>query len=173
MRSISSNVSTSLRGSHVMPSSGMQYVQRKLQRSVTEIRRSLMTRPNGSTRSTHPGSHAQPYGAADARPTAARSAECSRSTATSAPAGTPVAVGQHDERVGERGGRQLVAALGADRADVVAAVVGERAGHPHEVDLAVGLAAQVGVGDGDEARCGRRGGGPSSAAAPGGPAARS
>ena len=50
-RSISSNVSTSLRGSHFMPSSGMQYVQRKLQRSVTEIRRSRMTRPKGSTRS--------------------------------------------------------------------------------------------------------------------------
>ncbi len=50
-RSISSNVSTSLRGSHCIPSSGMQYVQRKLHRSVTEIRRSRIVRPNGSIRS--------------------------------------------------------------------------------------------------------------------------
>ena len=51
-RVISSNVSTSLRGSHCIPSSGMQYVQRKLQRSVIEMRRSRMVRPNGSTRSS-------------------------------------------------------------------------------------------------------------------------
>ncbi len=50
-RSISSNVRTSLRGTHCIPSSGMQYVQRKLQRSVTEMRRSRIVRPNGSTRS--------------------------------------------------------------------------------------------------------------------------
>ena len=34
-------------GSHAIPSSGMQYVHRKLQRSVTEMRRSRCTRPNG------------------------------------------------------------------------------------------------------------------------------
>ena len=32
-----------------MPRSGMQYVQRRLQRSVTEIRRSSCTRPKVST----------------------------------------------------------------------------------------------------------------------------
>ena len=40
------------RGSHVMPSAGMQYWQRKLQRSVTEMRRSPTMRPNGSMRSS-------------------------------------------------------------------------------------------------------------------------
>jgi hypothetical protein len=35
-------VSTSERGSHCMPSDGMQYVHRKLHRSVTEMRRSRM-----------------------------------------------------------------------------------------------------------------------------------
>ena len=38
-------------GSHCIPSSGMQYVQRKLHRSVIEMRRSRTVRPNGSTRS--------------------------------------------------------------------------------------------------------------------------
>ena len=37
-------------GQPLIPSAGMQYVQRKLQRSVTEIRRSRTVRPNGSTR---------------------------------------------------------------------------------------------------------------------------
>ncbi|CAB4800210.1 unannotated protein [freshwater metagenome] len=31
-----------------MPSAGMQYVQRKLQRSVIEMRKSRTVRPNGS-----------------------------------------------------------------------------------------------------------------------------
>ncbi len=48
-RAISSNVSSSLRGknakSRPKTSRGMQYVQRKLQRSVTEMRRSCNGRP--------------------------------------------------------------------------------------------------------------------------------
>src|SRR3546814_10213687 len=48
-RVISSKERISSRASHAIPSSGMQYVQRKLQRSVTEIRRSRWTRPNPST----------------------------------------------------------------------------------------------------------------------------
>jgi hypothetical protein len=45
----SSNVRRSSLGSQVRPSAGMQYVHRKLQRSVTETRRSSATRPNAST----------------------------------------------------------------------------------------------------------------------------
>ena len=48
-RSISSYVSTSERPSHGRPSAGMQYLQRKLQRSVIEIRTDSMRRPNEST----------------------------------------------------------------------------------------------------------------------------
>src|SRR5213082_899149 len=44
-RSISSNDSTAERSSHGSPSAGMQYWQRKLQRSVTETRRSEIRRP--------------------------------------------------------------------------------------------------------------------------------
>ena len=44
----SSKVSSSDRGSQASPSAGMQYVHRKLQRSVTEIRRSSATRPKVS-----------------------------------------------------------------------------------------------------------------------------
>ena len=44
-RSISSNVRSSSRGNHCIPSAGMQYPQRKLHRSVTEMRRSRWTRP--------------------------------------------------------------------------------------------------------------------------------
>src|SRR6188508_2903371 len=36
-------------GSQLSPDSGMQYTQRKLQRSVTEMRRYSMARPNWST----------------------------------------------------------------------------------------------------------------------------
>src|SRR5207253_3546996 len=58
-RAISSNRRISSRGSHWSPSAGMQYVQRKLHRSVTEIRRSSATLPKESTRgsgwSTPPG----------------------------------------------------------------------------------------------------------------------
>ena len=49
MRAVSSKVRISSRASHSMPSSGMQYVHRKLQRSVTEMRRSRWTRPKLST----------------------------------------------------------------------------------------------------------------------------
>src|SRR5437868_12656573 len=48
-RSISSNVSTADRSSHGSPSAGMQYWQRKLQRSVTEMRTSPIGRPCPST----------------------------------------------------------------------------------------------------------------------------
>ena len=48
--SISSKVKMSARSSHSRPSSGMQYVHRKLQRSVTLMRRSRWTRPNVSTK---------------------------------------------------------------------------------------------------------------------------
>src|SRR5437763_4268508 len=48
-RSISSKRSTSARSSHGSPSAGMQYWQRKLQRSVTETRRSEIGRPCPST----------------------------------------------------------------------------------------------------------------------------
>src|SRR5436305_9711218 len=44
-RAISSKESTSARSSHGRPSAGMQYWQRKLQRSVTETRRSEIRRP--------------------------------------------------------------------------------------------------------------------------------
>src|SRR5262249_27103014 len=44
----SSNVSSSSLGSHWRPSAGMQYVHRKLHRSVTEIRRSSAIRPKVS-----------------------------------------------------------------------------------------------------------------------------
>src|SRR4051812_26634900 len=44
-RSISSKRRTSARSSHGSPSAGMQYWQRKLQRSVTDTRRSEMRRP--------------------------------------------------------------------------------------------------------------------------------
>src|SRR5581483_907692 len=47
-RSISSKVRSASRLSHCSPSSGMQYTQRKLQRSVSEIRRSPITRPKES-----------------------------------------------------------------------------------------------------------------------------
>src|SRR5947207_4843767 len=47
-RTISSNRRISALGSHCRPSAGMQYVHRKLQRSVTEMRRSSATRPNVS-----------------------------------------------------------------------------------------------------------------------------
>ena len=54
-RSISSKLSSSERSSQGMPSAGMQYRQRKLQRSVTETRRSVIGRPWASTRrSTKP-----------------------------------------------------------------------------------------------------------------------
>jgi len=45
IRSISSKLSTSSRGSQSIPSEGMQYWQRKLQRSVTETRRLVIARP--------------------------------------------------------------------------------------------------------------------------------
>jgi len=48
IRSISSSVSISGLDIHGRPSAGMQYVQRRLQRSVTETRRSVATRPNVS-----------------------------------------------------------------------------------------------------------------------------
>src|SRR5437763_16967466 len=44
-RVISSKVRISLRSSQGRPSAGMQYWQRKLQRSVTETRRSEISRP--------------------------------------------------------------------------------------------------------------------------------
>src|SRR5260221_3704960 len=44
-RSISSKARISARSSHGSPSAGMQYWQRKLQRSVTETRRSEIRRP--------------------------------------------------------------------------------------------------------------------------------
>ena len=47
-RADSSNVRISLLGSQASPSAGMQYVQRKLHRSVTETRRSSAIRPNES-----------------------------------------------------------------------------------------------------------------------------
>ena len=49
-RSISSKLRMSLRSSHGNPSAGMQYWQRKLQRSVTDTRRSVMQRPWPSKR---------------------------------------------------------------------------------------------------------------------------
>src|SRR5215211_5914028 len=49
IRSISSKRSTSSRSSQGRPSAGMQYWQRKLQRSVTDTRRSVMRRPWPST----------------------------------------------------------------------------------------------------------------------------
>src|SRR4029079_1432228 len=49
MRSISSKCRTASRSSHGSPSAGMQYWQRKLQRSVTESRRSAVRRPCRST----------------------------------------------------------------------------------------------------------------------------
>ena len=52
MRSISSKVRRSSRVSQSSPSAGMQYVQRKLQRSVTEMRRSRWTRPKPSISGT-------------------------------------------------------------------------------------------------------------------------
>ncbi len=48
-RSISSKERISSLGSHCIPSAGMQYWHLKLQRSVTEIRRSRTVRPKGST----------------------------------------------------------------------------------------------------------------------------
>src|SRR5207248_4264473 len=51
-RTISSKDRTSSRASHGSPAAGMQYTQRKLQRSVTEIRRSSATRPNVSSNRT-------------------------------------------------------------------------------------------------------------------------
>ena len=48
-RSISSKLRTSARSSQGSPSAGMQYWQRKLQRSVTETRRSEIRRPWPST----------------------------------------------------------------------------------------------------------------------------
>ena len=47
-RSVSSSVSTSARGSQSSPSAGMQYWQRRLQRSVSDTRRSVATRPYAS-----------------------------------------------------------------------------------------------------------------------------
>ena len=44
-RAISSKVRSSSRSSHGRPSAGMQYWQRKLQRSVTEMRTSPIGRP--------------------------------------------------------------------------------------------------------------------------------
>ena len=87
------------------PLVGMQYVQRKLQRSVTEIAQVADDPPERvdeilACRIT-------------ATPGSAR-----RRTATSAPAAMPSPSGDHDERVGEGGGGELVAALGADRAHV-------------------------------------------------------
>ena len=54
-RSSSSSVSISGFGSQGSPSAGMQYVHRRLQRSVTETRRSRATRPNWSGIPTSPG----------------------------------------------------------------------------------------------------------------------
>ena len=42
-------------GSQGRPSAGMQYVQRRLHRSVTDTRRSRATRPNWSGSPTSPG----------------------------------------------------------------------------------------------------------------------
>ena len=47
-RAISSNESTSSRGSQTSPSAGMQYLQRKLHLSVTDTRRLLISRPQES-----------------------------------------------------------------------------------------------------------------------------
>ena len=44
----SSSVSSSSRGSHFIPSAGMQYRQRRLQRSVTESRSERWVRPKPS-----------------------------------------------------------------------------------------------------------------------------
>ena len=49
-RTISSKESRSDRGRNVIPRSGMQYVHRRLHRSVTEIRRSSWIRPKESTK---------------------------------------------------------------------------------------------------------------------------
>ncbi len=114
-----------------MPSSGMQYVQRKLHRSVIEIRRSSIRRPNGSIRSCVVRSPAMStaYGAScTGRPSDGRSGVATQEqhgdVGTGGHAG---AVGHHGHGVGQRGGGELMASLGADRADVVAAVVGELA----------------------------------------------
>ena len=110
--------------------------------------------------------------AADA--TAPRSVSASRRTSTSPPGGDAVAVGEHGEAVGGRGGRQLVAALGAGRADVEAAVGAERAVHPRRsasCRRAGGAAPSSATAT--HRRAGRGRGGPSSGAAPGGRTARS
>ena len=54
-RAISSSVRTSTLGSQSRPSGGMQYEQRRLQRSVSDTRRSVATRPCRSTSPPEPG----------------------------------------------------------------------------------------------------------------------
>ena len=157
-RSISSNVSTSLRGSHFMPSSGMQYVQRKLQRSVTEIRRSRMARPKGSTRSV--GSHApsayeHEHGNVSHRPGSRRRRARSAMASASAVAASWWLPWAPTER------------------DVVAAVVAERAGTRPECTLPSGRRRIPSSLTATQAGRGRAGGDPSSGAAPGGRTARS
>src|SRR6056297_4027707 len=112
-----------------MPSSGMQYVQRKLQRSVMEMRRSRMMRPNGSTRSSIPPAYwrrSRPDLSGDADSTGAGSGIAVEEEHGDVGSGrNPVTVGDHRHGVGERRRRQLMAALRAHRADVEPAVVGE------------------------------------------------
>ena len=142
-RSISSKVSSSVRGSHCMPSSGMQYVQRKLQRSVTEIRRSRWTRPNESTR--------VPDIAAQATGRSARSAARRAGRRRPAPpAATPSPSGSTASALARAMARELVRALpargphdeaAAARSPPPAAPAADR--HPDEVDLAVGPAVEA------------------------------
>ncbi len=126
-----------------MPSAGMQYVQRKLHRSVTEIRRSRTVRPKGSTRSI----------ARILRPSPGRRhadvGHVRQQDVDVAARRDAVAVGHRGQPVGRGRRGQLVAALAARRADVEAPVVLEPADDPVPVRLAVGTAAEALVGDGD------------------------
>src|SRR4051794_12929566 len=95
------------------------------------MRKSRMVRPKGSTRSMRSGYRQQHRGDGVTR----------RDSGS---------VGDDRDRIGQRRGGQLMAALSTHGLHVVATVVPEPAGNSHVVSLAVGPTAQTVVSDGHQ-----------------------
>ena len=117
---------------------------------MIEIRRSSMCRPNGSIRCSNCPAIVLCYGLPDARHLRQRRSK----TATSEPASMPLPSGITAMASATCSRRQLMAALGVHRHDVIASVVGELPVDPHEVHLAVRTAAELVIGDRHDAGSG-------------------
>src|SRR5688572_25340885 len=107
------------------------------------MRRSLTTRPNGSTRSRDPCETptTTAYGTPpELRPDRSTAGHDDRHLAAGR---NPITVGDHGDGIGKRRGRQLVAALGAHRRDVAAPVVFEAGCDPYQMDLVVRAAFET------------------------------